>query len=164
MKYVFIIISFFLDGFISNYISINGIFYPLFTLMSLIIMYPYYSHNNTFYKFTFFVGVVYDLIYTDTFIFYAFIFLIVALVIAKLSVLLADNYLSIMIITLISIILFRTISYILIVISGNIRFSFDILFKSIYSSLLLNIIYVVILNIVVTFTSKKLGIRKSLRY
>lgn len=164
MKYVFIIISFFLDGFISNYISINGIFYPLFTLMSLIIMYPYYSDNNIFYKFTFFVGAVYDLIYTDTFIFYAFIFLIVALVIAKLSVLLADNYLSIMIITLISIILFRTISYILIVISGNIRFSFDILFKSIYSSLLLNIIYVVILNIVVTFTSKKLGIRKSLRY
>lgn len=164
MKYAFTLISFFLDGLISNYFSIDGIFYPLFTLMSLIIMYPYYSDNRIYYKFTFFMGAFYDLIYTDTFIFYAFIFLIVSIVIAKLSVLLADNYLSIMIITLISIILFRTISYVLIVVSGNIKFSFDILFKSIYSSLVLNIIYVILLNIIVSFTSKKLGIRKCLRY
>ncbi len=164
MKYAIVVISFFLDGIFSNIFPINSVFYPLFTLMSLIIAYPYYSDNNTYYKFVFFMGALYDLIYTDTFIFYAFVFLLVSMIIAKLSVWLADNYLSLMIITLISITFFKSISYLLMVITGNMKFSFDILFKSIYSSLIVNIIFVIILNITVTFISKRLGIRKSLRY
>ena len=42
MHYIVIIVSFILDSIISNSISLNSLFMPLCTLMSLIIAYPYF--------------------------------------------------------------------------------------------------------------------------
>jgi len=164
MKYIIVILSFLLDGIFSNILPINSIFYPLFTLVSLIIVYPYYSDNSNYYKFSVLMGSLYDLIYTDTFIFYGIIFLIIAFIISKMSTWFADNYLSLIIITLTSIVSFKTFSYMLMVATGNMPFNVQTLLKGIYSSIIVNIIYVIILNMVTLFLSKKLGIRKSLRY
>lgn len=164
MKYIIVILSFILDGIFSNIFPINSVFYPLFTLISFIIVYPYYSDNSNYYKFSILIGSLYDIIYTDTFIFYGLIFFIVAVIISKMSGWFADNYLSLTIITLTSIITFKTVSYLLMVVTGNIPFNFQILLKGIYSSIIVNIIYAIILNIFTLFLSKKFKIRKSLRY
>lgn len=164
MKLAILIISFILDGIFSNVLSINSLFYPLFTLISLIVIYPYYNSNQTFYKHAFCIGLAYDLIYTDTMIFYAFLFVLLSLIISKLSVLLTDNYVSLLIISLLSIVIFRTLTYISIIITGNMPFSFAILLKGIYSSLIANLLYVIVLNMITDVLSKKLKIRKNLRY
>ena len=39
-------ISFFLDGILSRYILPNSLFLPLFTIVSLVIIYPYFNNDN----------------------------------------------------------------------------------------------------------------------
>lgn len=164
MKYIIVVLSFLLDGVFSNIFPINSVFYPLFTLVSLIIVYPYYSNNSDYFKYSALIGALYDLIYTDTFIFYALLFLIIAYIISKMSGWFADNYLSLLIITLVSIITFKILSYILMVATGNLPLDLGTLLKGIYSCLIVNIVYAILLSMFTTFVSKKLGIRKSLRY
>ena len=40
------ILSFLLDGILSRYILQTTLFLPLFTIVSLVIIYPYFNNNN----------------------------------------------------------------------------------------------------------------------
>ena len=162
MKYVILIVSFLLDGIISKYIPINGIFYPLFSLVSLLVAYPYFCDDKrNYYKCSFIIGLLYDLIYTDTMVFYAFLFLFMAFIIIKLSIILASNYFNMIIIALVSIVIFRSVSYIFIVITGNISFNYHIWIRGIYSSILINVIYTIILLFITNLISKIFNIKKN---
>lgn len=162
MKEVILVISFLLDGIFSNFLPVNGIFAPLFTLVSLIVVYPYFDGDKrNYYKYSFVLGLIYDLIYTDTMVYYAFLFLFMAFIIIKLTIILNDNYINIVIITIISIIIFRSITYILMVITGNVSFNYHIWFNSIYSSILANVIYAVILLSIANFINRKIKFKKS---
>lgn len=165
MKIFIFVVSFLLDGILSNYLPINGLFTPLFSLVSLIVVYPYFNGNKRdYYKYAFLLGLLYDLIYTDTLVFHAFLFLFMSFLITKLTLVLSDNYLNLIIITIITIIIFRSVSYILIFITGNINLDYHIFLKGIYSSLILNIIYSVILLFITNFISDKYNIKKNSHY
>lgn len=159
---IIIIVSFALDSIISNIINIHGLFAPLLTLMSLIIIYPYYNGNkSSYYKAAFITGLFYDLIYTDTMIVHAIIFTLMAFIITKLNVILAGNWLNDTIIAVICIIIYRLVMYGLLLINGNIELNTSYILESIYSSLILNIIYIIIVFNITDKISTKLKIRKS---
>lgn len=156
-----IIISFVLDSIVSNIVSLNSWFIPLFTLMSLIIAYPYFNGNIKNYFITCFItGLFYDLIYTDTIIIHAFLFVLIGFIITRLNLIFSNNYLNVMIMAIICIILYRFISYGLLLITNNISFNFTLLLKSIYHSLILNMIYVAGVFILTDKISLKLKIKK----
>lgn len=162
MKVAIIIISFILEGILSNYLPVNGILAPLFTLVSLVIVYPYFNGNKReYYKYAFFLGLIYDIVYTDTIIYYAFMFLLISYMVTSLMRILSDNYLNLVIITVILIVIFRIITYILMVITGNLIFNYHTLLKGIYNSLLINIIYALLLLFITDTISKKFNIKKS---
>ena len=102
----------------------------------------------------------YDLIYTDTIIIHGFLFLIIGYLIIKLNLLFPNNSLNVMIKGLICIILYRIISYFLLLITANTSFDILLLLKSIYHSLILNLIYVSLVYIIVDSLSIKLKIKK----
>ena len=165
MKTFILVFSFLLDGILSNYLPINSLFTPLFSLVSLIIVYPYFNGNKRdYYKYAFLLGLFYDLIYTDTLVFHAFLFLFMSFLITKFTLVLSDNYLNLIIITVITIVIFRSVSYILIFITGNINIDYHVFLKGIYSSLILNIIYSVILLFITNFISDKYNIKKNSHY
>ena len=71
------IISFILDNLISNFINHNSLFYPLFTMLSLIIIYPKFNKkDNKYYICSFILGLIYDITVSDTLFLNAFIFLL----------------------------------------------------------------------------------------
>ena len=156
------IISFLMDGIVSNYVPIGGVFVPLFSLMGLIVSYEFFTfEKEEYYKYAFILGLCYDLIYTDTFVFYAFLFMFMAFVIMHVFKILASNYLGLFIVSLVCIILFRSITYFFLFITGNVVFKIDNLYKGIYSSLLINIIYGFIVKFVCSFlTLKKFNKKK----
>ncbi len=157
-----LIISFILDSLISNFIPLNSILMPLFTIMSLIIIYPYFNNNKSKYLLACFTtGMLYDLIYTNTIIIHAFLFLVIGFIIIRLNLVLSNNWLNVAIMAIIIIIIYRIIAYGLLLITANITFNFFTLFKSIYSSLLLNFIYVVLAFIITDKVATKLKIRRS---
>ena len=162
MHYIVIIVSFILDSIISNSISLSSLLMPLCTLMSLIIAYPYFRGDIRKFLITCFVtGVFYDLIYTDTIIIHGFLFLMVGYIITKLNLVMSNNYLNVAIMAIICIVFYRFILYGLLLITANVSFSWLLLLKSIYHSLLLNIIYIVLIYIITDKISFKYRIRKS---
>ncbi|MBQ9011487.1 MAG: rod shape-determining protein MreD [Bacilli bacterium] len=161
MVWFAIVISFILDSIVSNFISLNSLFTPLFTLMSLILVYPYFKGMIEKYYITSFVtGICYDLIYTDTIIIHGFLFLFIAFIITRLNILLSNNFVNVIIMAFVCIITYRFITYGLLLITDNVSFHVSILFKSIYRSLILNLAYVSLGCIILERLAKKFKIRK----
>lgn len=162
MIIVICILSFVLDSLISNFIPINSIFCTLFSLMSLILIYPYFNGNHEKYYITSFVmGLACDLIYTDTIIVNAVLFLLIAIVITRLNYILSNNYINVIIMALICIVIFRTITYCLLLMTGNVNWNMSNLLKSINRSIISNSLYVSIGYIITDTISYKLKIKKS---
>lgn len=162
MKAIIIIISFILESILSNFLPINSIFYTLLTLLSLILIYPYCNgKSNLYLKYCFFTGLAYDLIYTDTLILNAFIFTFIGFIITRLNLLLSNNCVNDSIMALIVIVIYRIVCYGILLVTANTTLNLMFLLKSIYSSILINIIYVVLGFIICDKISKKFKIRRT---
>ncbi|MBQ8234359.1 MAG: rod shape-determining protein MreD [Bacilli bacterium] len=152
MIYIIIFISLILDGIISN---ISSILIPLFTLLSLIIIKPYYKINKNYLILSFILGILYDIAYTDLLYINAILFLLTGYFIIFITKRLRDNIFNVTIISILTIIYYRTLSYLTYIISTKDIFNINILFKSIYSSIIINILYIIICYIITSKTSKK---------
>lgn len=155
MKTIIIIISFLLEGIVSNFVPINGFLAPLFTLVALIIIYPLFDEITEYYKYAFVTGLAYDLFYTDTILFHAIIFCFMAFIITRLNLVLSDNYLNILVIMGICILIYRVITYGLLLLVSSMEFDFMALILSILKSLIINLIYSALLFFVVKRRKKK---------
>lgn len=154
-------ISFFLDGIISKYVSFNSLFLPLFTLVSIILIYPYFNNNNfRYFRYIAILGLLYDIVYMNLLFYNFFVFMILGFINIFISYLLSHRLYINLFITVISIILYRLINYIYMLIIGD-NCSFILFFKSVYSSLILNIIYCIIIYLITEGYSKKHKILKS---
>lgn len=156
------VFSFLLDGILSKYILPTSLFLPLFTIVSLVIIYPYFNNNNfRYFKYIAILGLLYDITYINTIFFNFFIFMMIGFVVSFFSYLLSNNLYTSILFTVISIFFYRLIVYLFMVIFRNVSFSFFDLIKSIYSSLLLNILYCILLYLFSEILRKKYKILRS---
>ncbi len=155
MKAIIIVISFLLEGIVSNFVPINGFLTPLFTLVALIIIYPLFDEVSEYYKYAFVTGLAYDLFYTDTILFHAIIFCFMAFIITRLNLVLSDNYLNILVIMGICILIYRVVTYSLLVLVSTMAFDFMALIISVLKSLIINLIYSALLFFVVKKCQRK---------
>jgi len=136
------IISFLLDGVISHFLSSNSLFLPLFTIVSLVLIFPYFRNNRYRYlKYIAILGLLYDIAYANTIFFHFFIFMILGIIIILWFYFLSNTWYTNLWITIIIIITYRILTYLFFVLFQNLSFSFMSLFEGIYRSLLLNSIY-----------------------
>lgn len=144
MIYLILLISFFLDVIVSFVFNNNILFNSLFSLMSLIIVFKYYKRREDLkYLITvFIVGLLMDIIYTDTLFLNAGIYLIVGIVVIKYYKFFTYNLLNSVILSFIVIVLYRLLNFLVLSNIGEININFYKLIESIYSSLLLNLIYI----------------------
>jgi rod shape-determining protein MreD len=157
MVLIISISSFLLESIFSNIVSFN----LLFSLVALVICYPFFNNNDfKYYSYAFIFGLIYDLSFTDTFLFNAFLFLLVALVIKRMNLSLSNNGFSIIIFTLVSIIYYRFLTFISLVIVGYLPFKLELLTRSILSSLAINLVYALIVYLIADYISKKYNILK----
>ena len=107
------IISFFLESLVSNFVSIHSnLFLPLFTIVALVIIYPYFKkERSNYYKVAAILGLFYDIVFTDTLILNLFLFLMTAYFIAKMNYMLSNNYFNVALMTVLAIAFYRSISF-----------------------------------------------------
>lgn len=162
LVYIILLISFILQGMLSNFINIDtSIFNLLLPIIALIITYPFFCKNLSRYLiYAGIYGFLYDLIYTDTLILYAGLFVIIAFIISLLNIIFSNNIINIGFISGLVIIIYRIISYTILVIINYIPFDMNLLFHSIYSSLVINILYAIILYFISDKISYKYHIEK----
>lgn len=160
MIYILIIFSFLFESLITNIVNIESFLVPLFLLTSLCILYPFFKSNNlTFFITSTICGFIYDISFTDTLFINTISFGACSGIIILLYNYFKYNIYSASFINVISIISYRTISYLLLCIIDYINFNHVIFFKGIYNSLLINIIYGIILYLTADILSRLFNIK-----
>lgn len=154
---IVLVVSFFLESMVSNFVAMDStLFIPLFTIVSLVIIYPYFKKDHISYlKTAAVLGLFYDIVFTDTLIVNLFLFVFTAWLIQKMNYVLSNNYLNVAIMTMFAIIFYRIVSFGVLILIGYLNFSEFALIKGITSSLLLNVIYAVIVYAITDYFSRK---------
>lgn len=142
MKIIIVLFSTILDYYISSFLNENTLFLPLLTLITLYLI----DANNTI---IFIIGLIYDILYTNVLFFDALIYLFSIFLVRKI------NFKSKIISSLILIINYRVICYLVLLFFNNIKFDLYWLIKNIYSSLIVNIIYMFIFFLFFDIIKKK---------
>ena len=156
-----IVISFLLDGVLSNFLS-NTIFIPLFSIVSIVVLYPFFNNNvNKFIIVSSIVGLFFDIIYTNSLFINVFSFLLCSLVIIYINKFIKNSIISISLLNILSIIVYRIISYFLLCLFDYLRFDENILLSGIYCSLLSNVIYGISLYCICEYVHKKFKLKKA---
>ena len=150
-----LIFSFLFEAMFTNLVSTNSIFIPLFTLTTLVLVYLYFKKKNFNYVLVCLIlGIFYDIAFADS----VFVNTICFGIMGGLNILIYNyvkyNIYTSNIINIIIIITYRIISYIILLSINFITFNGNILFKGIYSSLLINIAYGVILYFIIELLAK----------
>ena len=143
MIYLILVISFLLDNLISFFLNTNLLFNPLLSLVSLIIIFRYYHRKdeNKYLITSFVLGLVYDIVCTDTVFLNAGIYLLLSFFLIKFYKIFSYNLLNSAILLIIVIIIYRSITFLVLSNFNFISFNLYHLLQSISSSLILNLLY-----------------------
>ena len=158
---VVIVLSFFLEIIFSNIVSLTGIFIPLFLIVSLVLMYPFFKSKLYFMIVCFVCGLIYDLGFLNTVFVNTLCFVALGLMIILIHSYMNYNLVSTTIVNVIIIVFYRIISYLLLCLTAYTNFHMYTLFRGIYSSLIINIIYGVSLYLLLELICRRFNIKKN---
>jgi len=152
------IISFILE-YVFNCFFHGSIFVPLVILTSIILLEPYFCKDRKkYFIFCFVIGFLYDLIYSGNYFLDSGLFLLIGVIVCYINGNMSNNFFVFLIELLFLIIFYRVSSFCIFFVNGFIPFS--LLFRSIYCSLLLNVIYGGFMYFILYFVSKGLHIKR----
>ena len=158
------ILSFFLDGIFSVLLQKDSLFLVLFSLCSLIVIYPFINDKFKIIYFSLGLGFGYDIIYTQTPLLYTILFVLLGLFIMLYFKFIPHNVVTSVFCTVLVIFLYRLLSYTCVVLINDYTFDFNEVLKSFYSSLISNIIYILLIGNILKIYYKKKGKKKSYNY
>lgn len=157
---IIIIISLLLDGILTNYLPYLvgnlSLFTPLLTLVSIIMIYPFYKKKLKKYYITVLItGIIYDLLYTNLLFINSIIFIIIAYINVLINKRYKINFLSLIIYITFIIVIYESLYAILLIIFKLIPITINKLLYKITHSILINIIYAEVEYIVVKYFLKR---------
>lgn len=158
--YITVIISFLLDGVLSNFLNYMlgdiSIFNPLLTIVTIIMIYPYFKKDeNKYFITSFILGFLYDLFYTNLLFTDVILFLLLALIYSYLYKKLEVNVLTTAFSICLIISIYEIILAFLLFIFDIVPVTFSEVSYLIVNSLLLNVIYGEILYLISRITKRK---------
>lgn len=160
MPLLILVLSFILDGVLSNFLSFLPndltLFTPLLTVTSIFLIYPFYKkQENKFYLTVFILGLLYDLFYTNLLFFNAFLFLLVALISKYLYKNFELSPLKLVFYIILIITIYETTGVLIILIYNLVPLTIYKLLYKITHSLILNIIYAELIYFFIHILPKK---------
>lgn len=160
---ILIILALILDGIIIYFIpnNFNNIIfiYPMLTVSIIPFIHAFIKKKN-YLKYVFIIGIIYDLLYYNIFLYNAFIFLFLGKINNKYFNICNHNYLNNILIVIINIIIYDLINFIMIYITKYSIVTFNDLFYKIYNSFFLNILVIFVLS----FIDKKYFLKHKIKW
>lgn len=159
---IYLIISFFLDILLSNslasaYQNINY-FFPEILICSLPIAYNLIKNKKIFFSLIIFLGIIYDLLYSDIALINLYYFLLYSLFLYIFYNQKKPSLINIIIISLIGTIFYDIYIFFILILIEYSKFKIDFLSCKITHSLLINILYILIS--VLLLKSRIFGLKK----
>ena len=151
MIYIVLLSSFLLDDILLCTVSPHTVLQPLCTLLSLVIIYPYFRQSKKFYySIAFLLGALYDISYTNTLFLHALLFLGVSYLVHTIFHYIAIDFMNTYVVGMTIIWLYRTVLAVFFVLLGMSMWQWSIYFQSIVSSILWNSLYLAVFYFWVT--------------
>lgn len=136
------------------------IFLPLFGILSLLIIYPYFKRDEKFVQFTLILGLVYDLVFSSVLFLNLGLYFTMSFVVIFLEKGITNTFFNINLSTIILIVLYRTLQSAVIWVFGVYEITILSWFESVYSSLLINAVFVSILYVLTNKIARRFKIKK----
>ena len=157
---IIIIVSLILDGILSNflpYLYTNlSIFTPLFTLISIFMIYPFFKKKEkTYFILIFIVGIIYDLFYTNLLFFNGVLFVTIGLLIKYIYKTYEITPLRLILYIIVLVTAYESLTGLILLIYNVVPVTFYKVFYKIINSLLLNIIYAELIYLVIKLLPRK---------
>ena len=157
---IIIAISLILDGILSNYLPylVNdlSLFTPLFTLVSISLLYPYYRKKEKYFFIMIFItGFVYDLFYTNLLFVNGLLFLLIAYISKLIYRNYEIDYLKLIIYIALVVVVYETTTVLIILVFNLVPVTLTKLLYKISHSLILNIIYGELIYFILNILPKK---------
>ena len=145
---IYVIISFLLDGIISNIIPFNLVdpsyFKTIYSVISLVIIYNYFDNHKKYLTILITLGVFFDIIYTNTFILNIIVFIIIYIVLSNLDYIITTNIFTINLKSIVCISTYHISTYIILLLANYNNYSIKLLGLILIRSIIMTIIYTTI--------------------
>ncbi len=155
MAFLILIISLMLENSWSLIFPRTSLFLGLFSLVTIFSIYPLFKDDKKYLCMYFIYGLFYDIVFTNTILLNAFLFLIIAYFITKIYKVFQLNFFLTLIFGICLISLYRTISYSILSVIHNWNTNYEVLLQSIYSSLIISLIYLFLTKFLVNKIHKR---------
>ncbi len=159
---IYVIISFFLDGLISNHMNFTltnpSYFSTIYSLISLVILYNFFENKKKYLSILLALGILFDIIYSNTFILNIVIFLMIYIILSNLDYLIPTNIITINIKAIVCISSYHILTYIILLIANYNNYTLELLLTVLIRSIAMTIIYTTISYLVMNkiYADKKI--------
>lgn len=157
---IILIVSFLLDGILTNFLPylVNDLSYftPMFTITSIFLIYPFYrKKERNYYIILFVLGLLYDLFYTNLLFFHGSLFVILGFISYLFQKNFGLGYLKNILFVLLIISSYEVLTVLFLMLYNMVPITIYKLIYKISHSLLLNIIYADLIYFIVKMIPKK---------
>ncbi len=161
---IILIFSFLLQGIISNYFTFTlnnmSCFLTIYPLITLLVLTPYFENSTKILFLVILFGLLIDIVYTNTFIFNACLFVVTYFLSKAFHFLFPYNLFTINISNLLSIFSYHIISFLFLSIVKYDGYGISVLFNVLSHSILMTIIYGSIIYMVIRFVFRKFELKE----
>lgn len=141
--------SLILEMIINMIISVNSYMVPLFSLLSLIFIYPYLKKDKIKYLLiSFMLGFIYDLVFTNFYVLNSFLFLTISYLIYLYFKKLKYNTLNVFVLSILLIFLYNILLFIIFNLTKYNTYNIDSFIFIIKHFFIINLIYALIINLI----------------
>ena len=144
----YMIISFLLDGLLSNYISTNMInpsyLRTIYSIVFIVVSFNFFENKKKYIYLLIALGVFFDIVYTNTFLVNIVIFIIIYLFLSIIDYYLPNNIFTINLKSLIAIAIYHTMSYMILLLAHYHNYPLYLLSLILIRSIIMTIIYTTI--------------------
>lgn len=145
---IYVIISFLLDGLMSNILPFNLVdpsyLKTIYSIISLVILYNYFDNKQKYLKILIILGIFFDIVYTNTFILNIIVFLVIYIILSIVDYMLPTNIITINIKSISCIFLYHILTYIILLLANYNSYSIKLLGIILLRSIIMTIIYTTI--------------------
>ena len=161
---IYLIVSFVLENVMASIFPATlgsvSYFTTIYTIIALVVIYPYFANEKKYYILVIIFGALFDILYTSTLLINVVFFILIAVIIKVLNTIMSDNIFTTNVISIISIIIYNLLSFVILNLETSQTYSLILLGKIITHSILMTIIYTTISYVIIKLIYNKLDMKQ----
>lgn len=161
---IYLIVSFVLENVMASIFPATlgsvSYFTTIYTIIALVVIYSYFANEKKYYILVIIFGALFDILYTSTLLINVVFFILIAVIIKVLNTIMSDNIFTTNVISIISIIIYHLLSFVILNLETSQTYSLILLGKIITHSILMTIIYTTISYVIIKLIYNKLDMKQ----